>query len=99
MVQRRRLNAEVDDEMRRYFRGQSAFNKEIELALERSDPLTRELVSFRANGGDYRQAVSAIPYLSDYFTLNFSHRHHQFLTSKLTIFEVSKLTNLKINVF
>ena len=57
MVQRRRLNAEVDDEMRRYFRGQSAFNKEIELALERSDPLTRELVSFRANGGDYRQAV------------------------------------------
>lgn len=57
MVQRRRLNAEVDDEMRRFFRGQSAFNKEIELALERSDPLTRELVSFRAHGGDYRQAV------------------------------------------
>ena len=57
MVQRRRLNAEVDDEMRRYVNGQSAFNKEIELALERSDPLTRELVFFRASGGDYRQAV------------------------------------------
>ena len=57
MVQRRRLNAEVDDEMRRYVNGQSAFNKEIELALERSDPLTRELVFFRASGGDYRQAM------------------------------------------
>ena len=57
MVQRRRLNAEVDDEMRRYIIGQSSFNNEIELALERSDPLTRELVFFRASGGDYRQAV------------------------------------------
>lgn len=57
MVQRRRLNAEVDDEMRRYIIGQSSFEKEIELALERSDPLTRELVFFRAQGGDYRQAV------------------------------------------
>lgn len=57
MVQRRRLNAEVDDEMRRYIIGQSSFEKEIELALERSDPLTRELVFFRASGGDYRQAV------------------------------------------
>ena len=57
MVQRRRLNAEVDDEMRRYLHGQSPFEHEIELALERSDPLTRELVFFRAHGGDYRQAV------------------------------------------
>lgn len=57
MVQRRRLNKEVDDELRRYVRGESNFGKEIELALDKSDDLTRELVFFRANGGDYRQAM------------------------------------------
>ena len=58
MVQRRRLNHEVDDEVKKFLDGNSPFKKEIELALERSDPLTRELVFFRAKGGDYRQAIS-----------------------------------------
>ena len=57
MVQRRRLFAEVDDEVRRYINGQSRFNKHIEQALESSDELTRRLVLFRAKGGDYRQAM------------------------------------------
>ena len=64
MGQRRRLNHEIDDEVRRYIQGQSHFGKEIELALQRADPLTRELVFFRANGGDYRQACLKY-YISD----------------------------------
>ena len=57
MVQRHRLFKQVDDECRRFLDRSSAFNNEIELALERSDPLTRQLVFFRAQGGDYRQAI------------------------------------------
>ena len=57
MVQRTRLFKEVDNEVRRYVIGNSAFNEQIEIALANADPLTRELVFFRARGGDYRQAV------------------------------------------
>lgn len=57
MTQRRALNSQIDDEVRRWLNGDSTFAKYIELALERSDPLTRKLVLFRAAGGDYRQAM------------------------------------------
>lgn len=57
MVQRRRLFAEIDDELRRFVHHQSNFTNEIELALKSADTLTRKLVLFRANGGDYRQAI------------------------------------------
>ena len=50
--------------MRRYINGTSAFNNEIELALSKTDPLTRELVFFRAAGGDYRQATQLF-FISD----------------------------------
>lgn len=57
MIQRRRLFKEIDEEIRRYFDHHSQFDAQIEQALERADPLTRELVFFRASDGDYRQAM------------------------------------------
>ena len=83
MVQRRRLNAEVDDEVRRYLLGQSHFKNEIELALQRSDPLTRELIFFRANGGDYRQAMRKF-HISD---STYYKRLHDFRQSLIMIIQ------------
>jgi len=59
MVQRRALNGRIDDEVRKYLRGESAFAKQIESALSEVDTLTRELVLHRAKGYDYRQSMSA----------------------------------------
>ena len=57
MVQRLRMFRVVDAQLRRYIYGQSDFQDQIKLALERADPFTRQLVLFRAHGGDYRQAM------------------------------------------
>lgn len=56
MIQRRAINSEVDDEVKLFLNGNSHFQEQIAHALELVDPLTRQLVLFRAAGGDYRQA-------------------------------------------
>ena len=59
MVQRRALNSRIDDEVKKYLRGESSFSKQIEFALSEADTLTRELVLHRAKGFDYRQSMNA----------------------------------------
>ena len=56
MLQRRSQHAEADDEMKRFLQGISPHMKRIDRVLDLTDPLTRQLVLFRAAGGDYRQA-------------------------------------------
>ena len=56
MTQRTVKLRAVDEEMRRYIQGTSELAEGIKATLDAADPLTRELVLFRAEGGDYRLA-------------------------------------------
>ena len=84
MVQRNRLFKEVDNEVRRYVVGNSAFNEQIETALENADPLTRELVFFRARGGDYRQAIQK-------FHISASTYHRRLRDFRLSLINLIKI--------
>ena len=56
MTQRAVLFKAVDEEMRRFVEGKSELADGLQATLDACDPLTREIVLFRAFGGDYRAA-------------------------------------------